>query len=326
MGLRLGLLGAVILALALSASAGAQLPELPGVPTVPDLPEVPEVPETPVPNLPGTSPVPSPPPPPPAAPATSGDTGASGSSSASSGSGSTSSRSRQSSSRDAGPRTRFDRLPRRFEVLLERILRGRNVAENLRRLEQALGSASPELRARIERLVRREIAALERGRMTPEERRRRDRLQRVLRLLEQGAGSTGAATPVAAGASTPSGTAASPPGEAPVGDAANAPAGVAAADSGSSPKDEGAGVGSGDSGGGPPGLPDDLTIGTVLLGLLLALLVLAALAFALAAAPSRVLPRGRIRRVVRTSRSGFAFTGLVALGAMMVMLLIGALV
>lgn len=323
MRVRLGVVfAAVTVSLALPGFGSAQLPEVP-LPEVPDLP-LPEVPETPtVPTLPGiTSPPASPPAPASDGGSTSGEPATSGSSGSSSGS----SRSRgTASSRDSGPRTRFDRLPRRYETLLERILRGQNVDANLRRLERALGNASPELRARIERLVRREIAALERGSMTPEERRRVQRLERVLRLFAPTAEARGGAgTPVAAGSSTPLAVSAEPRR-----DAVDRPAGVASAGSGSSPKEEGAGVGSDDSRGplpGLPSLPDDITIGTVLLGLLLALLVLAALAFALAAAPSRALPRGRVRQAVRTSRSSLAFTGLVVLGAMMVMLLIGALV
>jgi hypothetical protein len=84
---------------------------------------------------------------------------------------------------DSGPRTRFDRLPPRLERLLERIELGRNVRANLRRLEQALASASPELRRRVLRLIRAEIRRLERGDVTPRERRRIERLRLVLETL-----------------------------------------------------------------------------------------------------------------------------------------------
>ena len=122
-----------------------------------------------------------------------------GSSGSSSRSGSAASRARAGSGSN-GTHTRFDRLPRRFERLLEQLLAGRHVDENLRRLEQLLASASPRLRARILRLVRREIRALEQGRTTPEERRRIKRLHRVEDLFAPPAGATvtTAATPVSA--------------------------------------------------------------------------------------------------------------------------------
>ena len=81
-------------------------------------------------------------------------------------------------------RTRFDRLPRRLETLLERIELGRNVRANLRLLEDALASASPELRARVLRLIRAEIDRLQRGGTTPRERRRIERLRLALERLE----------------------------------------------------------------------------------------------------------------------------------------------
>jgi hypothetical protein len=87
-------------------------------------------------------------------------------------------------------RTRFDRLPRRLEALLERIELGRNVRANLRRLEEALESASPALRARVLRLIRAEIDRLQRGGTTPHERRRIERLRLALERLDE--------TPVAA--------------------------------------------------------------------------------------------------------------------------------
>jgi hypothetical protein len=87
-------------------------------------------------------------------------------------------------------RTRFDRLPRRLEALLERIELGRNVRANLRRLEEALESASPALRARVLRLIRAEIDRLQRGGTTPRERRRIERLRLALERLDE--------TPVAA--------------------------------------------------------------------------------------------------------------------------------
>jgi hypothetical protein len=123
----------------------------------------------------------------------------SGGSTASSGGGSTASSSgsgsRRTSARSSRPRikTRFDRLPRRLETLLERIELGRNVRANLRRLEAALASVSPEMRSRVLRLLRAEIARLRRGGVTPVERRRIERLRLALDTLT---GSTGpVATP-----------------------------------------------------------------------------------------------------------------------------------
>jgi hypothetical protein len=87
-----------------------------------------------------------------------------------------------------------------------------HVRANLRRLEQALTAASPELRARILRLVRREIASLERGRPTREDPRRLERLRRVEELLERrqgwpagveaGPGGSGAVAASAGGGAT----------------------------------------------------------------------------------------------------------------------------
>jgi hypothetical protein len=93
-------------------------------------------------------------------------------------------RARDGSSRPQ-ERTRFDRLPRRLEALLERIELGRHVRANLRRLEQALASASPELRARVLRLIRAEIDRLQRGGTTPRERRRIERLRLALERLDE---------------------------------------------------------------------------------------------------------------------------------------------
>lgn len=91
-------------------------------------------------------------------------------------------------SNPGSPHTRFDRLPRRYERLLERIESGRRVEANMRRLRALLASASPELRARILRLIRREIARLERGGLTRREQAAVDRLEAVRSSLEgQGA-------------------------------------------------------------------------------------------------------------------------------------------
>jgi hypothetical protein len=101
-------------------------------------------------------------------------------------------------------KTRFDRLPRRLETLLERIELGQNVRANLRRLERALASASPEMRTRVLRLIRAEIARLRRGGTTPRDRRRIERLRFALEMLTRG-------SPPAAELSPTSGVAISEP-------------------------------------------------------------------------------------------------------------------
>jgi hypothetical protein len=83
-------------------------------------------------------------------------------------------------------RTRFDRLPRRAEVLLERIELGRNMRANLRRLE-ALLRRSPALRAKLARALRSELARLRKGGLTHAERHQVRRLIRVQRGLARSA-------------------------------------------------------------------------------------------------------------------------------------------
>jgi hypothetical protein len=133
--------------------------------------------------------------------AVSGATGDSSNSSTSSG-GSTStadsSQSRQSSAeRQARARgsahTRFDRLPRRYEVLLERIEFGIKLRASIARLRVLFASASPELQFRILRLLRAEIRRLERGGLTNGERGQARRLRHVLSDL---AGSPSGSTPM----------------------------------------------------------------------------------------------------------------------------------
>jgi hypothetical protein len=82
------------------------------------------------------------------------------------------------------PRTRFDRLPRRYESLLERIESGRHVRANIARLRALLASASPQLRARVLRLIRLEIRRLERGGLTRRERAAMQRLRTLLTTLQ----------------------------------------------------------------------------------------------------------------------------------------------
>jgi hypothetical protein len=82
------------------------------------------------------------------------------------------------------PHTRFDRLPRRYETLLERIESGRHVRANIARLKALLATASPELRARIMRLIRLELRRLERGGLTRRERAAARRLRGLLASLQ----------------------------------------------------------------------------------------------------------------------------------------------
>ncbi len=72
-------------------------------------------------------------------------------------------------------------------------------------------------------------------------------------------------------------------------------------------------------------LPDELTLGAVVVALAIALLVLAGIAFVLAATPGGAVPAGRARAFVTSSRSNLAFTGLVALAATMLVVLAGTL-
>jgi hypothetical protein len=98
-------------------------------------------------------------------------------------SGDASSRSATDSNRGS-PRTRFDRLPRRYESLLERIESGRHVRANMARLRALLASASPQLRARVMRFIRLEIRRLERGGLTRRERAAVQRLRTLLTTLQ----------------------------------------------------------------------------------------------------------------------------------------------
>lgn len=340
-----------ILFVALTASAigapaaSAQIIEAPEV----QLPEAPTLPEAPsLPGVPGVTspPPPSPPPSPSPSPsledtvtglvggdggsAESSDDGGATTSGGSSGGGSTTSSRTASGSggERSGPRTRFDRLPPRFERLLERILGGRDVAANLRRLQAALADR-PDLRARVLRLVRAEIAKLERGGVTPAEERRIDRLRRVEAALQPRP--LGSAVPAAEGGGLTWSASWMPRADAAVAATGESPdqgrtSEVASEGAGAAPKDERGGL-AGSLPGLPavPGLPDDVSLGTLLLVIASILVALGAVAFALAVLPSRAVPAGRARHALRTFRSDLAFVGLVALGATMLLLLVGAL-
>jgi len=79
-------------------------------------------------------------------------------------------------------KSRFDRLPSRVEVLLERLELGRHVRASLRRLEIILAD-SPRLRARVLRALRAEIARFRARGVTPAERHRIRRLVLVRTAL-----------------------------------------------------------------------------------------------------------------------------------------------
>ena len=348
MGVLRVLLVAVTAAAFGAPAAGAQiieapelpLPEAPSLPEAPPLPGVPDVTSPPPPPSPPPS---SPPPPPSLTDTVTGLVGGDGGSSEPSGGGSTTSGDStgagggsSTSSREAtgsggersGPRTRFDRLPPRFERLLERIVGGRNLAANLRRLQAALADR-PDLRARVLRLVRAEIAKLERGGVTPAERRRITRLRRVEAALEPRP--AGSAAPAAESGGLTWSASSMPRADAAVTVTTEQrderrTSEVASAGSTSPPKEERGGItGSLPSLPAVPGLPDDVSLGTLLLVIVGVLVALGALAFGLAALPSRAVPAGRARHALRTFRSDLAFLGLVALGATMLLLLVGAL-
>jgi len=82
-------------------------------------------------------------------------------------------------------KSRFDRLPRRAELLLERIELGKHVMANLHRLEVLLASR-PHLRVLVLQSIRAELAHLRRGGLSPAERSRVHRLHTVRHALQQG--------------------------------------------------------------------------------------------------------------------------------------------
>ena len=109
---------------------------------------------------------------------TSGSSGGSGETT------STSSRQSASASNRRSPRTRFDRLPARYETLLERIESGFRVQASIAQLRALLANASPELRATTLRLIRAEIRRLEKGGLTPKERAAVRRLTPLLKAFQ----------------------------------------------------------------------------------------------------------------------------------------------
>jgi hypothetical protein len=81
--------------------------------------------------------------------------------------------------------SRFDQLPRRYELLLERLELGRSPHAARARLLALLASATPELRERVVRLIRMEIRRLERGGLTARERPAVQALRGLLRRLDR---------------------------------------------------------------------------------------------------------------------------------------------
>jgi hypothetical protein len=131
-----------------------------------------------------------------------GATSSGGGSGSSPNSGRSSSSSGDTASNRGSRRTRFDRLPRQYERLLERIESGVDVRASSARLRALLATASPSLRTQISRLIRQEIRRLRKGGLTHQERAALRRLTPLLKALE--------ASRPPAGISPPSDTA-SPP-------------------------------------------------------------------------------------------------------------------
>lgn len=211
-------------------------------------------------------------------------------------------------------KTMFDRLPRRFEVLLERIEVGQKVGASMRRLERALADAPPRLRARVLRLVRAEIRRLQHGGVSPAERGRLQRLHRLERVLTQPGGpagySSGTSMPPGASSRRTAPTSTSPSDSRPfTGSRLSSPSRPR------EPKGEG---GDGSRLDRPPEWESRIPLGV--LAVLLVLLFVALIALLLAAVPAESLPRGRLRRFVRRSRIGLAVTGAAMLIALALIL------
>jgi hypothetical protein len=222
-------------------------------------------------------------------------------------------------------KTTFDRLPRRFEVLLERIELGQKVWANMQRLERVLEAARPSLRARVLRLVRTEIRRLERGGLMPVQRPWLNRLRRVVTALTQPDGATAnasddAALPgplgdrpadISSGQGTPNST--SPGSPQPF------------TGSGSPSSADGLNGGDRDVGGFgsrldlPPDWESGVEFGVY--AALFAVLALGLIAVLLAAVPPDTLP-GRLRRFAQTSRLALGVTGAATLIGLALILLV----
>jgi len=135
-------------------------------------------------------------------PVTGSDEGASGGTQASGGTARHARKDTAKSKPGRSYHSRFDRLPRRTEVLLERIELGRHVQQNLRRL-RALLASHPRLRGRIERALDAELARLHRAGLTQTERKQVRRLARVRKALRS---PTGDPSPLGSSRPAPSGS------------------------------------------------------------------------------------------------------------------------
>ena len=216
-----------------------------------------------------------------------------------------------------GLRTTFDSLPRRLEVLLERIVVGREPGANLRRLEQALRAGPPQLRARILRLLRAEMRRLEQGGLTRSERGRYRRLHRVLVALSH-SGSSSAARGESAPQSGDRETGA--PSER-GGLNPTRPGDLHSLRGSGSQRSSSSGEGEDRDVGGfgsrvdlPPAWEWNIQLGIYLV--LLGLLLFALAALLLAAVPSDAVPTRQLRRFVRRSRAALALMGATTLVAL----------
>jgi hypothetical protein len=223
----------------------------------------------------------------------------------------------------AKTKTMFDRLPGRFEVLLERIEMGRDVRASLRQLERALAAAPHRLRARVLRLLRAELARLRQRGVAPDERARIRRLRRLLSELTGRGGAAGFARDPSLlhrqqGAQTggvSSGRRAATPTT--PGGSSDVRASPSRPSSRSKARDQGENGGAGDA----LGLPPDWKVPLLALVALAALFFLSFLALLLAAM-SESLPRGRLRAFVRRSRVGLALMGAAILITLTLILLL----
>lgn len=212
------------------------------------------------------------------------------------------------SSNPRSPRTKFDRLPRRYEALLERIESGRHVRANIARLRALLAEASPEFRARVMRLIRLEIRRLERGGLTGRERGAAQRLRRLLATLQAQASQPATQRSISLARLESS--------RIPIGTATATGSGVLSASAGSESRRAGGPPTNGGDGAriadptlplplppSPSGLPYWLLLLTAIAGLLLVL-----------AGASRHLPPLPVRGVVEAPREMWAVAAVVVLG------------
>jgi hypothetical protein len=227
-------------------------------------------------------------------------------------------------------KTRFDRLPRRIELLLERIEVGRNLRANIRRLERALETAPSVLRARVLRLGRAEMRRLERGGLTRVEQGRLRRIRLAVGALTQPGGARTNSSPgsrlpdqvgdPAAGVPSRGGVASSSNGS-----GSRPFTGSAAPSSSSSKAGEPSGEDRDVGGFGsrldlPP--PWESQIQFSIYVVLLALLIIGLAILLLAAVSPDAVPARRLRRFVRASRIDLAVTGVATLTAVALVLLL----